>query len=82
MLASPCDEVGEVLQPSLLPVSDHSAVGVATPCDHNCVRYGVRDGTVVTVISNVINLILTSLHLTLTLYNILERSHAPGTHLV
>ena len=67
MVQSPSDQIRKVLQPSLLPVPDHSTRGVATPRDDYCVSNGVRDGAVITVISNVINLIITSQHITLTL---------------
>ena len=61
------DKIREVPQPALLPVPDRSVRGVATPRDDHCVSDGVRDGAVITVISNVINLIIISQHFTLTL---------------
>ena len=57
MLASPGDQIREVLQPSLLPVPDHSVQGELTPRDHHCVSVGVRDGTGLAVINNVTTLI-------------------------
>ena len=69
-MPSPGDQIGEVLQPSLLPVPDHSVFGAGTPRDHHCVSGGVRDGTVIALINNVTTLIITSLHLTLTMRHI------------
>ena len=66
----PSDERREILQPSLLPVPDNSGHGEITTSDHYCVSYGVRDGTGVAVINNVTNIIITSLHLTLTMRHI------------
>ena len=54
MLAPPSDERREVSQPSLLPVPDHSFLGVSTTSDHYCVSNGVRDGAGLAVINNVI----------------------------
>ena len=70
MVSPPSDERREILQPSLLPVPDHSVHGVVTTSDHNCVSYGVRDGAGVAVINIVTNIIITSLHLTLTMFHI------------
>ena len=70
MVASPSDQIREVLQPSLLPVPDHSVLGGVTPRDHHCVSSGVRDGAGSAVINNVTTLIITSLHLTLTMRHI------------
>ena len=70
MVTPPSDERREVLQPSLLPVSENSGPGVGTTSDHNCVCNGVRDGAGSTVIINVTNIIITLLHLTLTMRHI------------
>ena len=80
MLAPPSDEGREILQPSLLPIPDNSGPGVKTTSDHYCVSNGVRDGTGRAVINNVTdtNIIITSLHVTLTLLHILAGSLAPG----
>ncbi len=64
------DQIREVLQPSLLPVPDHSVMGELTPRDHHCVSVGVRDGAGSAVINKVITLIIISLHLTLTMRHI------------
>ena len=58
----PSDERREVLQPSLLPVPGNSVHGVVTTSDHYCVSNGVRDGTGLTAINNVTNIIIPSLH--------------------
>ena len=60
----------EVLQPSLLPVPDYGGPGKATPRDHYCFSYGVRDGAGNAVINNVTNIIITLLHLSLTVRHI------------
>ena len=70
MDVSPSDEILEVLQPSLLPVPDHSVHGAVTPRDHHCVSVGVRDGAGIAVKNDVTNLISTQQHLTLTMYHI------------
>ena len=67
---SPSDEGREVVQPSLLPVPDHSVPGAVTPRDHHCVSVGVRDGTGIAVINNDTNLIITPQYLTLTMFYI------------
>ena len=67
MAVSSGDQIREVLQPSLLPVPDHSLIGAVTPRDHHCVSGGVWYGTGFAVINNVI---ITSLHLTLTMRHI------------
>ena len=63
MVVSPSDQIREVLQPSLLPVPDHSVIAADSPGDHHCVSDGVRDGTGSAVIKKVTTLIITSLHL-------------------
>ena len=70
MVIPPSDERREILQPSLLPIPDNSGLGQETTSDNYCVRYGVRDGTGQAVINIVTNMIVTSLHLTLTLRHI------------
>ena len=70
MAISPGDQIREVLQPSLLPVPDHNVQGAVTPRDHHCVGDGVRNAAGIAVIDNVTTLIITSLHLTLTLCHI------------
>ena len=74
MLGPPSGERREVSHPSLLPVPDNSGHGVIisvlTTSDHNCVCNGVRDGAGSTVIINVTNIIITLLHLTLTMRHI------------
>ena len=71
MAIPPGDQIRQVLKPSLLPVPDHSVLGVDTPRDHHCVSDGVRNGTGSPVINNVITpFIITSLHLTLTMRHI------------
>ena len=69
MFLPPSDERREILQPSLLPVSDNSSPSVTTTSDNYCVSYGVRDGTGPAVINNVTN-IINSVHLTLTVLHI------------
>ena len=75
------DERRKVLQPSLLPVPGHivpdppvtSTISVhSATSDHYGVSNGVTDGAglTVTVINNVTNIIITSLHLTLTLCHV------------
>ena len=73
------DERREVLQPSLLPVPGHivpdppvtSTISVhSATSDHYGVSNGVRDGAGLAVINNVTNIIITSLHLTLTLCHV------------
>ena len=70
MAASPNEERREILQPSLLPVPDYNVHGVIisvdTTSDHYCVCYRVRDGAGPALINSVTNIIITSLHLTLT----------------
>ena len=66
----PSDERGEILQPSLLAVPDNSGQGVETTSDHYCVSYGVRDGAGPAVINSVKNIMITSLHLILTMCHI------------
>ena len=70
MFLPPSDERREILQPSLLPVPDHSSQGVETTSDHYIVSMGARDGAGKAVINNVSNIIITSLDLTLTLRHI------------
>ena len=70
MAPSPGDEIREVLQPSLLPVPDHSVLVAVTSRDHHCVSHRVRDGAGMAVINNVTTLTITSLHLTLTVRHI------------
>ena len=79
MALPPSDERREVLQPSLLPVPDNSGPGACTTSDHNCVCNGVRDGAGSAVINNVKNIIITLLHLTLTMQHIQVGSLAPGS---
>ena len=54
MLSPPSDERREVSQPSLLPVPDHSFLGVSTTSDNHCLSNRVSDGTGLAVINNVI----------------------------
>ena len=70
MSLPPSDERRKVLQPSLLSVPDYSGPGKATPRDHYCFSYGVRDGAGNAVINNVTNIIITLLHLSLTVRHI------------
>ena len=70
MALSSSDERREILQPSLLPVPGHSGPGKETTSDHYCVSNGIRDGTGLAVIINVTNIMITSLHLTLTMCHI------------
>ena len=67
MVLPPSDERREILQPSLLPIPDNSSLGLITTRDHYCVSNRVSDGTGITVINNVTNIIITSLNLTLTM---------------
>ena len=80
MVTPPSDERREILQPSLLPVPDNCCPGEITTSDHNRVSNGVRDGTGPAVINNVTNIIITLLHLTLTMHHIQVGSLAPGSH--
>ena len=66
MEAPSSDERREILPLFLLPVSDYSFQVWITTRDHYCVSNRVSDGTGITVINNVTNIIITSLHLTLT----------------
>ena len=70
MPGPPSDERWEILQPSLLPVPDYSGPDEITTSDNNCVCNGVRDGAGPAVINNVTNIIITLLHLTLTMRHI------------
>ena len=81
MVIPPSDESQKVLQPSLLPVPDHSvpdniaSLPKASPRYQHCVSDGVRDGAGIAVINSVTvtNLIITtSLHLTLLPYSIFK----------
>ena len=69
MAAPPTDERDEVLQPSLLSVPDNSSKGL-TASEHYCVSTGVRDGAGPAVNNNDTNIIITSLHLTITVLHI------------
>ena len=70
MVPPPRDETWEILQPSLLPVPYNSGQGVSTTSDNYCVSNRVRDGAGQAVINIVTNIIITSLHLTLTMRHI------------
>ena len=80
MVVPPGDEGRKVLQPSLLPVPDHSvpdniaSLPKASPRYQHCVSDGVRDGASIAVINNVTvtNLVTTLLHLTLLPYSIFK----------
>ena len=70
VVTPPSDERREILQPSLLPVPYNSGPCDPTTSDNNCVCNGVRDGAGPAVINNVTNIIITLLHLTLTMRHI------------
>ena len=58
VVPSPNVETWEILQPSLNTVHDHCGVSAITPRDHHSVHVRVRDGTGVSVMKNVTNLII------------------------
>ena len=71
MAPPPSDETREILQPSLLSIPDYCVRGSeTTTSEHYCVSNGVRDGAGPAVNNNVTNIIITSLHLTLTMRHI------------
>ena len=74
MSLPPSDERWKVLKPSVLPVPYYSVHGViisvGTTSYHYCVSYGVRDGAGPAVINSVKNIMITSLHLILTMCHI------------
>ena len=82
MVPSPSVEAREILFPSLDTVHGHCGEGVHTTRNYHCVSVGVRDGTAPpAVVDNVTNLIITSQHLTLTVY-FLVQSLVPGSRQV